>query len=367
VKNDAYIHPNLVVNRYGVFESSFTDSMGRRIRRSLKTKDRELATLMIGKVMKESYEKGYFEMKKPVKILFRDLAQKVLDCSKDLSSYKKKYISVMRSLVAYFGDKCVHEITNEQICTFKTNRKAPEGVKQKGLVAASTANTELVILKKCFNLAVRWGYIQKNPADGIKKHKVQERAIRFLNREEISRLLQSCVGYVHDMILFAIYTGARTCEVLNMTWKNVNFETGKITFEKTKNCRLRHIKMTPEVRSMLIERQKASDKNECVFVNKETGKPFTSILDEFRNVLKTAGVEKCRFYDLRHTFASQHVMAGTAMRDLMEMLGHADLKTTLIYAHVSTRHVDDAMDNYEKHLKQIVSLRREIGEVALSK
>jgi integrase len=53
----------------------------------------------------------------------------------------------------------------------------------------------------------------------------------------------------------------------------------------------------------------------------------------FNNTLKLAGVREVRFHDLRHTFGTRMAAAGVPIRTLQEWMGHADIKTTLVYAH----------------------------------
>jgi len=78
--------------------------------------------------------------------------------------------------------------------------------------------------------------------------------------------------------------------------------------------------------------------------NNRSGEPFKDIRTQFTTVLRRAGIKKIRFHDLRHTFASQLVMSGVDLNTVRELLGHADLKTTLIYAHLSQDHKKQAVN-----------------------
>ena len=69
-----------------------------------------------------------------------------------------------------------------------------------------------------------------------------------------------------------------------------------------------------------------------------------SIKTAFNAALRRAGIEDCRFHDLRHTFASHFIMRGGDLKSLQELLGHADIKTTMRYAHLSKAHKEKTIN-----------------------
>ena len=70
------------------------------------------------------------------------------------------------------------------------------------------------------------------------------------------------------------------------------------------------------------------------------GKPVTVVNTiSWRKALKRAGIEDFRWHDLRHTWASWHVQAGTPLHILKELGGWSDLKMVLRYAHLSSDHL----------------------------
>ena len=78
--------------------------------------------------------------------------------------------------------------------------------------------------------------------------------------------------------------------------------------------------------------------SDLVFASPVTRRPFDNIASSWRNLVKDAGIERFRFHDLRHTFASRLVMAGVELYTVGQLLGHQSLETTQRYAHLSPRH-----------------------------
>jgi integrase len=74
------------------------------------------------------------------------------------------------------------------------------------------------------------------------------------------------------------------------------------------------------------------------------GKRMTTIKNSWTNLVRLAELDKFRFHDLRHHFASRVVMAGIPLHTVRELMGHADIDMTLRYAHLAPRHKADAVE-----------------------
>jgi integrase len=93
-----------------------------------------------------------------------------------------------------------------------------------------------------------------------------------------------------------------------------------------------------------------ADDDDLVFGHPDLGTPMdrTKVTRRFQEACESAGVRKIRFHDLRHMFATTLAAAGIPLRTLQEYLGHADIKTTQIYAHYapSEREVEALNDAF---------------------
>ena len=86
---------------------------------------------------------------------------------------------------------------------------------------------------------------------------------------------------------------------------------------------------------------------DLVSAHPQTGNPLdrSKVTRRFKAACAAAGVRPVRLHDLRHTFGTQLVASGTALRPLQEWLGHADAKTTQIYTHYApSAHEVEAVD-----------------------
>src|SRR5258705_13503572 len=82
--------------------------------------------------------------------------------------------------------------------------------------------------------------------------------------------------------------------------------------------------------------------------------PAGDVRTSFENAVTEAKLDGLHFHDLRHSFASWFVMRGGSLQALQTILGHADIKMTLRYAHLAPDHLRSEMSKTERNA-QIVS------------
>lgn len=206
-----------------------------------------------------------------------------------------------------------------------------ERVKQ---VKPSTVNRNLALLKCMFNKAIQWGKFNvNNPTKPVKLFKENNQRLRFLEKEEIDRLLENSAEHLRPMVILAINTGLRKGEILNLKWHDIDIKRGIIYVLNSKNNERREVVMNEWVKKTLIAVPKHPDSH-YIFCNKD-GKPFGDIKKSFFTACKKSGIINFHFHDLRHTFASQMRMAGIGLDRISEYLGHKTLTMTKRYAHLS--------------------------------
>lgn len=93
-----------------------------------------------------------------------------------------------------------------------------------------------------------------------------------------------------------------------------------------------------------LERAATDSKIVHIFANPRTGLPFVSLFYSWDTARIEAGLSQLRIHDLRHSFASFLVNAGRSLYEVQELLGHADIRTTSRYAHLSRERLREAVE-----------------------
>jgi len=235
----------------------------------------------------------------------------------------------LRHLTEFFGGKYLHEITTLDVERFKIERLK--------VVGKNSVNKNLGCLRAMFNKAREWKLTEGlNPVHNRQFFKLDNRRLRYLEKDEIRRLVAHCRGHLKDLVEFAINTGMRQGEIFHLKWEDLDFNTGLIHLLKTKSGEKREIPMNEAVRGILGRIRRHP---EAVYVfSSRRNQPFNNVKKSFRTALAKAGIENFRFHDLRHTFASHLVMAGVDLLTVKELLGHKRLEMTLRYSHLSGEH-----------------------------
>lgn len=169
----------------------------------------------------------------------------------------------------------------------------------------------------------------------------QQKRIRFLTKKEYENLIEQCTKHypiILDYVLFALNTGLRQGEQLNLTFEAVDFKAKTAYIPITKTDVPRVIPLSPICIKILLKAKKSGQK-----------KPFNMARGTLNHkwfiLLKQTNIKNFRWHDLRHTFASWAVKGWhTWQKKPMDLyrvsrwLGHSDIKMTQRYAHLQ---IDD--------------------------
>ncbi len=279
-----------------------------------------------------------------------------------VKSYKRSWDTdesmIRNHLVTKLGGKRMSAISPPDVAVFVEAMKAAN-------YAPGTCNRALVLLRYGYELALRWKIpgIESNPVKEIKNLKDDNKIERFLTQDQTVRLLaavrQSESEMLQYIVLFLIYTGARKREVLDAKWQDIDWSQKSWRIPKTKSGKIRHVplssgaiellqnlKLRIEVVANENENTKGNlDLTKPIFANPKTGEPYVSFFYSWNAARIRAGLPDLRVHDLRHSFASFLVNAGRSLYEVQELLGHADIRTTSRYAHLSRERLFAAVES----------------------
>ena len=243
-----------------------------------------------------------------------------------------------------FGDKKLDAITRQEIQTFHTALLA------EGLSAASSDH-HVKLIRQSLNLAIEWDMLDKNPAAKVPLFNVDNKVEHYLDDEQLQRLLSvlrdpNSPRSVCQIALFLLSTGARLNEALSATWSQIDRQTRvwRIPAAVSKSRKIRVVPLNDSALEVLAELD-TEGQFEGLFVNRQTGKPYTTIMKVWSRLRLKAGLPHFRIHDLRHQYASFLVNAGRTLYEVQQVLGHSDPKVTMRYSHLSSKSLQDAANS----------------------
>ena len=219
-----------------------------------------------------------------------------------------------------------------------------DALMERGL-ANRTINKYLVVLHGIFQRAMKVHGLPANPMTLVEKRPNRQRAhIEVYSREEIMALVRAAASERDAAIyMTAAFTGIRMGELLALRWRDIDFELEAVHVRRSftggkedtpKSGRERTVPMADEVARALAglsRRENFTGDDDLVFCGVQGGHVMPSKLRElYKRAINEAGLRVLRFHDLRHTFGT-HTIRTADSREVMEWMGHQDLKTTQIY------------------------------------
>lgn len=286
------------------------------------------------------------------KVKFEVIAMNYLSINKvnlKDSTYQVYQDIIINHLIPYFKNTNIKKIDNAKIRNYICYKAKYGNIKflNKGL-NNKTINLHLIILKNILNI--------KDINCKINYLKIKNTKIEVIDKGTIQRLINICSENINSFklgIIIAIYTGIRVGELCALRWENIDFDNELITIENT----LERIKVQDDVKKtkiiinnaktkdsirkipipiklLLVLKENKSLKNNFVLTNDLKPMEPRNLTKRFKNLLKNNNIDVFNFHILRHTFATTFLIKNNDPKVLQELLGHADVRTTLkLYVH----------------------------------
>ena len=282
-------------------------------------------------------------------------------------------------LVTFKGllNEAVAELKIGDIEKWRNERKAAGN-------KAVSCNRYAAMLKAALNWGVKRELLESNPLARVEKlpEHDSDTKVRYLSSEERSRLMEALdsrerkirkertsynkwlsergrvllpeidgayADHIKPMVLISLNTGIRQGSLFSLTWGDIDFEENVLTLRAAviKSGITLHLPMNKKVVEVLSHwhiQSTSITPDSLVFPSPKTGGKLDNVKKAWVRVLSDAQIEKFRWHDMRHDFASQLVMKGVDLNVVRELLGHSDLKMTLRYAHLAPESKLKAVD-----------------------
>ena len=293
------------------------------------------------------------------------------------------------------GHLPLSEITPHVIEKWRVQRLTKEGVQP------LTANKEIVMLKAVLSRAKKWQFVKEHPLADFEMGSLGDNnRVRFLNEKEYTRLMRALEleeerlraernrgnqwraerklplypdlrqqAFAHSLtpkVLLSLGSGIRQCELRRMRrHRHIDVERQGLflTPDITKAKKPRYIPLDDKTWKVLVDwleqtkEQYAEDS--LVFPGKDGNTEFNNMRKAWVSLLKVAKISNFTWHDMRHDYASQLVMSGVDLNTVRELLGHADLKMTLRYAHLAPEHKQKAVKSLQNRRDEMLNHRKE--------
>jgi integrase/recombinase XerD len=265
------------------------------------------------------------------------------------ANFSKKYLSNVSNHLKRFsenmGNKALIDIRMNDVELFLTGIAGESKVKSKKYY---------VSLNSMFNKAVQWDYISINPAAKIIPPRIPKNNPLFIDEAELQQIIEKESNpNLKDIYLVLFHTGMRLGELLNLKWNQVSFTDKiiKLTNSEdftTKGKKERTIPINDNLIKIFTNRYpKVIDIHQLNYVFNKKGFKYSGdyISKSFKRIVNNSENinHDIHLHSLRHSFATFLVKKGVSLFIVKELLGHQDYKTTLIYSHLTTDNLRDAV------------------------
>ncbi len=292
------------------------------------------------------------------------------------SGTARNYAQLLRDhLLPAFGALALADITPQRVQAFIARKLAEANPKRRGGAghrkARNTVRNMAAVLRALLNHAVDVeGCLTQNPAERFGKRyfggaaNARGLGVEVYDEGELAQLLRTAARYYPEAELYIrtlVYTGLRVGELLGLQWGDVDFQggfvivrrsvkvsQGRLLVEETKTHRVRAVDLPDtllrrwrELRSIREAEAavvgRALSRWCCPSRRAPAARPLNASwlnAKVWARVCHHAGLRRLRVHDLRHTYASLQLRAGTPMEYVQRQLGHEKIDTTIrLYAH----------------------------------
>ncbi len=253
----------------------------------------------------------------------------------------KYYTSVLKSFLTY-APKSIQDITSADVYVYLAYLMSKS--------SKINADNYRRILNSFFNWCLEDDVIVKSPMSKVKKIKFPAHIRQPFTQEEIERMRQICGNNIRNRAIFEflLSTACRVSEMVALNIKDVDLISGEAVV-MGKGSKERRVYLNA-VSKLYIKQYLATRNDDEPALFATENRPFKRLaLGQIENIIRDIGeVVGTRAFPhkLRHTAATNAIRRGMSIEQVKQMLGHANINTTLIYAKVACDDVKYAHNKY---------------------
>jgi integrase len=311
--------------------------------KSSKTTDKRVAEMMEANWRKQLIQQQVIGTRE--RVLLADILDRFVTSKRELATYSNLRSYKMQVLGYFRSVRYLDDLTSSDLERFKHDWLA-RGYSQQ------TVKHLVGLIRGTIKFARRMGY--QIPEVEYPRLTISKGRLRYLSFNEERQLLQAIdplrevkglapyaertellkreMHDLHDFIVLLLDTGARYNEIATLEWQKVDLTLRTIALWRSKVKNESILYMTDRVHGILSRRMREKE-SRFVFQNRD-GKARGYVASTIRKAFARAGIAGCSAHTLRHTHATRLIQNGLNLYEVKEILGHADIKTTMRYAHI---------------------------------
>lgn len=265
---------------------------------------------------------------------FKEAVKKREDSKGNSGNWKSALIHLTNYLNSNYHPGLTFSEIDQRFCNgFKTYLKEQAKAKSGEPLCSSSQNSYYAKFKACLKQAVRDQVIQNNPSEEIVLPRIVSHKREYLTHEELQKLAKAQCRYdvLKRAFIFSCLTGLRWSDIQKLSWREVQKigDGWRIVFHQQKTKGLQYLDISQQARDLLGE---AGNADERVFVGLKYSAYMNTALAQW--ILRAGITKDITFHCARHTYAVLQLNYGTDIFTLSKMLGHQEIKTTMIYSQI---------------------------------
>jgi hypothetical protein len=232
--------------RGGAWCVNFKTAEGQRVRETVGP-NRKIAEKVLSLRMVQVLENRYFPAQRTLgRMPFNEFAQMYIDrVVVPLLKSVRTESNRVKSWIKVFNARPIGELNRSEIEAWRRGRMTT--------CKPATINRDLSRLRRKLNIAVEWDLLEESPMTGMKFLRENNARTRYLSIEECQRLIDSCAApHIQAIVTVALHSGMRLGEILNLHWRDIDFQSGFMLIRDSKNGEARPVPMDKTLIALLL-------------------------------------------------------------------------------------------------------------------